>query len=92
MVPLQHFATNVLAEVVRRQPASPARTAFAWQIAVGAALARSTTVSLDGGVLRVRARDARWARDIERAADTILERVQHLLGPAAVTRLDVVAD
>lgn len=91
MVPLQHFATNVLAEVVRRQPASPARTAFAWQIAVGAALARSTTVSLDGGVLRVRARDARWAREIERAADTILERVQHLLGPAAVTRLDVEA-
>ena len=92
MVPLQHFATNVLAEVVRRQPASPARTALAWQIAVGAALARSTTVSLDGGVLRVRARDARWAREIERAADTILQRVQHLLGPAAVTRLDVVAD
>ena len=92
MVPLQHFATNVLAEVVRRQPASPARTAFAWQIAVGAALARSTTVSLDGGVLRVRARDARWAREIERAADTILGRVQDLLGPAAVTRLDVAAD
>lgn len=92
MVPLQSFASTVMAEIVRRQPASPARTAFAWQVAVGAALARSTQVELEDGRLTVRARDPRWAREVERAADTILARMQHLLGPFAVTRIQVVKD
>ncbi len=87
MVPLQNFATSVLAEVIRRQPNSPERTSFAWQVAVGPALARSSAVELRDGVLTVRARDARWAKEIDHAADTILQRLQHLLGPASVTRL-----
>jgi hypothetical protein len=89
MVPLQNFSTGVLAEVIRRQPASPARTNFAWQVAVGPALARSTTVLLLDAVLTVRARDPRWAMEIERSTDTILRRLQHLLGPAAVQRIEV---
>jgi hypothetical protein len=89
MVPLQNFATGVLAEVIRRQPPSPARTDFAWSVAVGPALARSTTVLLSGEVLTVRARDPRWAREIERAADTILARMQHLLGANTVVRIAV---
>jgi predicted nucleic acid-binding Zn ribbon protein len=87
MVPLQNFATGVLAEVIRRQPPSPARTDFAWSIAVGPALARSATVLLTGQVLTVRARDPRWAKEIERAADTILKRMQHMLGAANVERM-----
>ena len=82
-MPLQNFATGVLAEIIRRQPPSPARTAFAWQLAVGPALARSTTVDADGSVLTVRARDPRWVTEIERARDTILPRMQHLLGARA---------
>lgn len=89
MVPLQHFATGVLAEVIRRQPPSPERTVFAWQVSVGAALARATAVDLREGVLNVRVRDPRYAPEIRRAASTILTRLQHLLGPAAVTRIDV---
>jgi hypothetical protein len=89
MVPLRHFASGVLAEVIRRQPPSRERTAFAWQIAVGPALARSTTVDLHDGVLRVRPRDARWAPEITRAAGTIVKRMQHLLGPAAVSQIEV---
>ena len=89
MVPLQNFSTGVLAEMIRRQPPSPARTTFAWQVAVGPALARSTTVTLLDAVLTARARDPRWAMEIERSADTILRRLQHLLGPAAVTRIEV---
>ena len=92
MVPLQHFAAGVLAEVVRRQPHSPHRTAFAWQLAVGPALARSTSVDLDHGVLTVRTRDPRWGHEIERAADTILRRMQHVLGPSAVTRIRMSGD
>ena len=91
MFPLQNFATGVVADVIRRQPASPARTTFAWTVAVGPALARSATVALTGNVLTVRARDPRWAGEIERAADTILKRMQHLLGAASVQRIEVMS-
>ena len=88
MEPIQNFMTGVLAEVVRRQPASDARTTFAWQLAVGPALARVTTVELSDGVLLVRSRDPRWKPEIERAKSTVLPRLQHLLGPHVVTRID----
>lgn len=91
MVPLQNFATTVLTDVIRRQPDSPARTAFAWQVAVGPALARSTSVELRDRVLLVRARDPQWAREVERARETILARMQSLLGASAVARLDIAA-
>lgn len=89
MIPIQNFAAGVLAEIVRRQPASKERTAFAWQLAVGPALARATTVELVGGVLTVRAHDRRWISEIRRASDTILARMQHLLGADAVTRISL---
>lgn len=88
MEPIQNFVSSVVAEVVRRQPASTARTNFAWQLAVGPALARVTTVELSDGVLSVRSRDPRWKPEIERARATVLPRLQHLLGPHAVTRIE----
>lgn len=81
MLPIQQFSTGVLAEVIRRQPPSPARTSFAWQLAVGPALARATTVALRDGVLVVRSADERWAREIRRAGDVVLTRLQTFLGP-----------
>jgi predicted nucleic acid-binding Zn ribbon protein len=84
---IQTFAGGVLAEVVRRQPASPARTTFAWQLAVGPALARMTSVELEGTTLRVNATDARWLKEIERARAIILQKLQHVLGPEAVTKI-----
>jgi hypothetical protein len=89
MVPLQHFAIGVVAEVMRRQPPSRERTAFAWQLAVGPALARSTTVDLHDGVLTVHARDPRWSAEIKRATGTIVTRLQNLLGPTAVSRIRI---
>jgi predicted nucleic acid-binding Zn ribbon protein len=89
MLPIQRFSGTVLAEVVRRQPSSPARTNFAWQVAVGPALARSTTVSLDDGVLTVRATDARWGSEVARARDVVLARLQNLLGADAVRSIRV---
>ncbi|MBA2603820.1 MAG: DUF721 domain-containing protein [Acidobacteria bacterium] len=89
MVPLQNFASGVLAAIVQRQPHSPHRTAFAWQLAVGPALARSSSVELEHGILTVHTRDLRWGREIERAAGTILRRMQHVLGPAAVTQIRI---
>jgi Dna[CI] antecedent DciA-like protein len=87
MIPLQNFSSGVLAEIVRRQPASKDRTNFAWQLAVGQALARATTVELSDGVLTVRAVDRRWTQEIERARDTVTTKMQHLLGKDQVVRL-----
>jgi len=80
MLPIQRFSGRVLAEILRRQPPSPARTAFAWQMAVGAALARVTRVTLDDGVLTVTAADDRWRAEIDRARDVALHRLQNILG------------
>lgn len=87
MLPIQTFSGRVLAEIVRRQPSSPARTTFAWQLAVGSTLARLTSVQLEGTTLRVSAADARWLKEIERARATILPKLQHLLGTDTITRI-----
>ena len=86
---IQTFAGSVLAEIVRRQPPSPARTMFAWQLAVGPALARVTSVELEGTTLRVRSADRRWLKEIDRARAVVLSKVQQLLGADAVTKIDV---
>ena len=84
MIPIQNFSSGVLAGIIRRQPASKERTSFAWQLAVGPALARMTTVELKGDVLEVRGKDLRWVREIERARPAVLAKMQHLLGPTEV--------
>ena len=89
VLPVQSFAPAVLAELIRRQPASKERTAFAWSVAVGPALARVTTVDLRDRTLTVTARDPRWARELERARETILARLQHLLGRDAVEDISI---
>jgi predicted nucleic acid-binding Zn ribbon protein len=88
--PLQSFSATVLAEVIRRQPASSARTTFAWSVAAGPVMARAASVEARGGVLVVTPKDARWAREIERSSATLLERVQALLG-REVTSLHICA-
>ena len=89
MVPVQHFSAGIVAEILKRQPPSPGRTRLAWQLAVGHALARVTTVNLDGRVLRVRCADSRWTVELARAREVVLARLQALLGPDAVTRIAV---
>jgi predicted nucleic acid-binding Zn ribbon protein len=80
MTPIHQFAPAVLAGIIRRQPASKEKTSLAWQLAVGPALARVTTVDLRDGVLFVVARDDRWIAEIRRANIAILAKLQHLLG------------
>lgn len=89
MLPLQQFASGVLADIIRRQPASKERTAFAWSVAVGPALSRAATVYLEDTTLRVTPRDARWARELERARPAILDRMQALLGRDAVKDIHI---
>jgi hypothetical protein len=89
MLPVQHVAASVLAGIIRRQPASRERTAFAWSVVAGPALGRAATVEIRDGILIVSPKDARWAPEIERARDTLVLRLQALLGPSAVTSLRV---
>jgi hypothetical protein len=89
VLPIHQFSTGVVADIIRRQPSSPARTSFAWQLVVGPALARATSVELADGVLTVRSTDARWTMEINRARGMVLSRLQHLLGQDAVTGLDI---
>ena len=56
---------------------------------VGPALARATSVTLHDGVLVVRSTDVRWAREITRARETVLTRLQNLLGPENVRTLRI---
>ena len=86
---IQQFSAGVLAEIVRRQPPSTERSSFAWQIAVGPAISRSTSIEVVDGVILVTARDAHWARAVERATATILPRMQHLLGAQVITAIKV---
>jgi predicted nucleic acid-binding Zn ribbon protein len=89
MLPIQRFSSTVIADVIRRQPSSPARTTLAWQLAVGTALARATTVELHEGVLTVQSPDPRWALEINRSRDIVLGRVQHYLGAEHVKSLRI---
>jgi predicted nucleic acid-binding Zn ribbon protein len=89
MIPVHDFSTSVLAQIVRRQPQSQARTNFAWQLAVGQAVARATTVELKDGVLIVRAVDRRWIREIDPMRATVLEKLQHVLGTEQIARIDL---
>ena len=89
MIPVHDFSTSVLAQIVRRQPPSQARTNFAWQLAVGQVVARATTVQLVDGVLTVRAVDRRWLREIDPMRATVLDKLQQLLGKEQIIRLDL---
>ena len=50
---------------------------------------RVTSVRLDGRVLMVDAASAQWAREVGRSSGIIVARLQTLLGPDAVERLEI---
>lgn len=80
---------GALAGLLRDAPLSPGKVAFAWQAAVGAALARVTAVRLEDGTLLVDAPSRQWAREVSRSSHVILSRLQALLGTEVVTKLHV---
>ena len=80
---------DALAEVLRKAPLTDEKIAFAWRAAVGAAMDRGTTVSLDRGVLRVRAKDPAWRREVERSTTLIRARLDVLLGRGVVRSIEI---
>ena len=90
MIPVHSLVPDLLADVLRRQPLSPAKVAFAWRTAVGPAVERATRASLrDDGVLEVVANDAHWKREVQRAAGLLSARLERLLGEGVVKKIVV---
>ena len=90
MVPVRNCVPDVVAEVLHRQPLSPAKVAFAWRTAVGPAVERATRVTLSAsGTLEVVAIDAHWQREVERSARLVGARLERLLGPGLVRQISV---
>ena len=89
MLPLTHALPGALAELLRGAPLSAGKVNVAWRAAVGTGIDRASSVRLDGHLLVVEAANAQWAREITRSSDVVLARLQTLLGPETVTRLEV---
>jgi predicted nucleic acid-binding Zn ribbon protein len=81
MTPAHHLLPGVLAAMIRQQPLSPAKVAFAWRAAAGAVVARATRTELrEDGVLLVFVEDPRWRREIEPALPMLRPKLATLLG------------
>jgi hypothetical protein len=80
---------SALAVILRKAPLTPEKVAFAWRAAVGPAVDKATSVELREDVLRVRAKDAAWRREVERSSPLILARLQTLLGKDVVRYINV---
>jgi predicted nucleic acid-binding Zn ribbon protein len=89
MRPLTHVLPGALRILLRDLPLSSGKVEFAWGAAVGPAVARATTVKLEGGVLIVEAASDQWIREVKRSSGVILPRLRTLLGDDVIERIEV---
>ena len=90
MIALNDYAAAMVGALLRRQPLSAGKVAFAWRTVVGAAMGRASVVSLlDDGTLQVVVSDANWRREIRRTSPMFRPRLEALLGPDVIRRVDV---
>ena len=72
---------DMVARIVRPAPLSSEKVLFAWRVAAGSVLARTTQVRLRAdGCLLVQLQDERWRPEIERAVAVLRERMAAMLG------------
>ena len=83
---------EALAEIIRKAPLNDEKIAFAWRASVGASMDRGTMVSLDRGVLRVRAESVAWRREVTRSETLIRARLDSLLGRGVIRSIEVAAE
>lgn len=90
MISVRDVAPGAVGALLRGQPLTAAKAAFAWRAAVGAAMARATSIELAAnGTLRVSAESDHWRRETRRSAAVVRRRLARLLGPDAVRRIVV---
>ena len=88
MESLNNAAGDVLRRLLASQPTTPAKVAFAWRMAAGAALGRAGDPSWrEDGVLVVRASSDAWRREIRRATPMLLARVREFVGSDVVRKI-----
>lgn len=88
---LDETSRRALRSLLEGQPLTASKVTFAWRIAAGPALARAATVSWSAaGTMIVRAESSAWRLEIVRAKSLIAERLDWLLGPNAVRRIQIV--
>jgi hypothetical protein len=79
---------GVVGDVIRKAPLSDEKVAVAWRLAVGPAVAKSTTVRLaDGGTLYVTAESKAWIDSVRASIGLIRSRLAHVLGEDVVQRV-----
>ena len=79
---------QVVAEVIRKAPLTDEKVAFAWRLAVGPAVGKSTRVRLaEDGTLYVRAESQAWIDSIRASVGLIRSRLAHFLGEDAIKRI-----
>jgi hypothetical protein len=89
MQPLTNAIPSALRSILRDAPLSQGKAAFAWRAAVGPAVDRVTAVHLESPILYVDASGPQWSNEIRRSSTVILRRLEQLLGPGVVERLEV---
>jgi Dna[CI] antecedent, DciA len=88
MIPANKVMPGVVAEIIRKAPLTDAKVAFAWRLAVGPALGKSTSVRLaDDGTLYIKAESPAWIDSIRASIGLIRSRLAHYLGDDAVKRM-----
>jgi hypothetical protein len=79
---------GLVAEVVRKAPLTDEKVAFAWRLAVGPALDKSTSVHLaPDGTLYVTAESKAWIDSVRASIGMIRSRLAHLLGDDVIKRI-----
>lgn len=91
MIPVHRILPDALAEILRKAPLTDEKVAFAWRSAVGPAIDRGTSVSLQDGVLHVTVREPAWGREVERSQALIRARLDSLLGRGIVRAIEISA-
>jgi predicted nucleic acid-binding Zn ribbon protein len=88
--PIQDYLHALAAKLVRDAPLSAEKVRCAWEMAVGAGLARVSQAQAEAdGTLRITVDDLRWKREIAKGQALILQRVQAAHGPTVAKRLVV---
>ena len=79
----------VVADILRKAPLTDEKVVLAWRLAVGQAIAKSTTVRLaPDGTLHVKAETPAWLSAVRKSTSLIQLRMGDLLGEDTVKRLE----
>lgn len=88
VIPANKVMPGVVADVIRKAPLTDAKVAFAWRLAVGPAVDKSTKVRLAGdGTLYIRGESQAWVDSVRASIGLIRSRLAHFLGETAIKRV-----